>query len=45
MLKREADAVVCLASPRRFGSVGSFYRNFEQVSDEEVAALLREAAA
>jgi putative phosphoribosyl transferase len=45
MLKREADAVVCLASPRRFGSVGSFYRNFEQVSDEEVAALLKEGAA
>jgi putative phosphoribosyl transferase len=43
MLKREADAVVCLASPRRFASVGSFYRSFGQVSDEEVAALLGSA--
>jgi putative phosphoribosyl transferase len=42
MLRREAD-VVCLSSPRRFGSVGSFYQSFLQVSDEEVAALLREA--
>jgi predicted phosphoribosyltransferase len=45
MLKREADEVVFLSSPRRFGSVGAFYRDFGQVSDEEVAALLREAAA
>jgi len=41
MLKREADAVVCLLSPRNFGSVGAFYRSFVQVTDEEVAALLR----
>jgi putative phosphoribosyl transferase len=45
MLRREADEVVCLSSPRRFDSVGSFYRSFLQVTDGEVAALLREAAA
>jgi putative phosphoribosyl transferase len=45
MLKGEADAVVCLSAPRRFGSVGSFYRSFLQVTDEEVAALLKEAVA
>jgi putative phosphoribosyl transferase len=45
MLRRECDAVVCLSAPRRFGSVGSFYLNFGQVSDEEVMRLLREAAA
>ena len=45
MLRREADDVVCLSSPRRFGSVGAFYRSFLQVTDEEVAALLREAVA
>ena len=28
LLRAEADAVVCLAGPRRFGSVGSFYRTF-----------------
>jgi putative phosphoribosyl transferase len=41
MLEREADGVVCLWSPRNFGSVGAFYRSFVQVSDDEVAALLR----
>ena len=44
LLKREADAVVFLGTPRRFGSVGSFYHDFGQVSDEEVAGLLRAAA-
>jgi len=45
MLRREADDVVCLSTPRRFRSVGSFYRNFSQVTDEDVVRLLREAAA
>jgi putative phosphoribosyl transferase len=45
MLRREADEVVCLAAPRHFGSVGAFYRDFTQVSDDEVAVLLREAGA
>ena len=44
MLRSEADAVVCLTAPRRFLSVGSFYRSFRQVSEEEVARLLSEAA-
>jgi putative phosphoribosyl transferase len=44
MLEREADQVVCLSIPRRFGSVGAFFRSFLQVSDEEAVALLREAA-
>jgi predicted phosphoribosyltransferase len=43
MLAREADELVCLGSPRSFGSVGSFYRSFAQVGDEDVARLLREA--
>jgi len=45
MLRREADDVVCLSSPRRFLSVGSFYRSFAQVTEDDVARLLREAAA
>lgn len=45
LLRREADEVVCLAAPRSFGSVGSFYRDFHQVSHDEVAGLLREALA
>jgi putative phosphoribosyl transferase len=43
MLRQEADDVVCLSAPRRFGSVGSFYRVFEQVSDADVAMLLKAA--
>jgi putative phosphoribosyl transferase len=42
LLKAEADDVVCLASPRRFGSVSAFYRSFAQVTDQEVAELLRQ---
>jgi putative phosphoribosyl transferase len=34
------DAVVVLARPRRFGSVGTWYRDFRQVEDEEVRVLL-----
>jgi putative phosphoribosyl transferase len=45
MLRQEADDVVCLSAPRRFGSVGSFYRTFDQVSDVDVATLLKDAAA
>ena len=44
MLREEADDVVCLSAPRAFHSVGSFYRAFDQVSDQAVMTLLREAA-
>jgi len=40
LVQREADAAVFMSVPRRFGSVGGFYRSFTQVSDEEVIALL-----
>lgn len=40
MLKREADSVVCLNSPERFGSVGRWYGTFAPVEDAEVKALL-----
>lgn len=43
MLQEEADDVVCLSAPRRFGSVGSFYRAFGQVSDADVVGLLKAA--
>ncbi|EMR03803.1 phosphoribosyltransferase [Cesiribacter andamanensis] len=35
-----ADETLCLASPREFRSVGQFYQAFDQVADQEVAALL-----
>ncbi|MGD2139842.1 MAG: phosphoribosyltransferase family protein [Burkholderiales bacterium] len=34
------DEVVCLEIPRSFYAVGQFYRDFPQVSDEEVVRLL-----
>ncbi|MCC0094108.1 phosphoribosyltransferase [Streptomyces flavotricini] len=43
-LRREADEVVCLSVPRHFSAVGQWYEDFSQVGDEEVAALLAEAA-
>ena len=39
-----ADELVCLATPELFFSVGQFYRNFSQTSDEEVVELLERAA-
>ncbi len=35
-----ADEVVCLHAPEDFGAVGRFYRNFDQVSDDEVIRIL-----
>jgi putative phosphoribosyl transferase len=37
------DEVVCLRAPRRFDAVGAFYRDFEQVSEGEMIALLARA--
>jgi putative phosphoribosyl transferase len=39
-LRREADDVVCPATPEPFESVGKWYRDFSQVGDLEVCALL-----
>lgn len=35
-----ADEVVCLEAPEEFHAVGQFYRDFPQVEDEEVIAIL-----
>ena len=44
-LRREADEVIALQAPAEFaGAVGAYYRRFDQVSDAEVVAALREAA-
>ena len=42
-LRAQADEVVCLATPRLFDAIGSFYEDFRQLSDEEVVDLLRRA--
>jgi len=36
-----ADEVLCLETPEWFQAVGQFYRDFDQVEDEEVIALLK----
>lgn len=36
----QADELVILDSPEEFSAVGQFYEQFEQVTDEEVVALL-----
>ena len=40
-LSAMADDVVCLETPRPFYAVGQHYRDFGQVSDSEVIAILR----
>jgi putative phosphoribosyl transferase len=42
-LEPEADDVVILEEPFGFLAVGEWYRDFDQVTDEEVVAMLREA--
>jgi putative phosphoribosyl transferase len=44
LLAREADRVICLEVPPRLFGVGMWYRDFSPVSDEQVEALLAEAA-
>ncbi|SDN20508.1 Predicted phosphoribosyltransferase [Halogranum gelatinilyticum] len=41
-LREEADAVYCVEMPQYFGAVGSFYRDFGQVSDREAMGYLAE---
>ncbi len=42
-LRREADEVVCIATPEPFRAVGLWYRDFSQTSDDEVRRLLDRA--
>jgi putative phosphoribosyl transferase len=42
-LRKEADELVCLATPELFYAVGEWYREFPQVSDTEVRNLLAES--
>jgi len=40
----EVDQTICAVTPEPFQSVGQWYRDFSQTSDEEVRDLLRRAA-
>ena len=42
LMRTEADEVVCVITPKPFFSVGSWYDDFSQTSDEEVRRLLNE---
>jgi putative phosphoribosyl transferase len=42
-LRSEVDQIICAITPEQFVAVGSFYRDFEQTTDEEVRALLSQA--
>jgi putative phosphoribosyl transferase len=39
-LGEEADEVICLQAPEQFSAIGSYYRDFSQVGDDEVAVML-----
>lgn len=41
-LREETDDLVCLEQPPHFHAVGQWYEDFEQVTDAEVTAALRE---
>ena len=43
LIRREADDVVCLEAPPMLVAIGLYFRDFSQVSDEDVVATLREA--
>ena len=40
-LKRSVDKLIILETPTLFSAVGEFYRDFPQVTDEEVIGLLQ----
>ena len=43
-LAPEVDEIVCLETHRAFGAIGFFYRDFGQISDEEVIEILNRQA-
>ena len=40
LLRPEADEIVCLETPAKFWAIGYFYRDFHQLEDDEVIAIL-----
>ena len=43
MLRNEVDELVCAITPDRFRSVSTWYRQFQQTTDDEVRDLLKRA--
>ncbi|MEJ2696725.1 MAG: phosphoribosyltransferase [Candidatus Sulfobium sp.] len=44
-LRTMADEFICLHMPSDFAAVGNYYRDFAQVTDEEVIKILKESRA
>lgn len=44
LLHEKADEVVCLYEPEPFTAVGLWYKNFDEVSDDQAAYLLKECS-
>jgi putative phosphoribosyl transferase len=44
-LRALADEFVCLCTPSDFMAVGNYYRDFSQITDEQVAEILKESEA
>jgi putative phosphoribosyl transferase len=44
-LRKETDEAFCLETPIGFGAIGFYYRDFHQMSDDEVTDLLARAPA
>ena len=42
--RKEADETICLETPDMLGAIGLYYRDFHQMSDDEVTDLLARAA-
>lgn len=40
LLKKDADEVICLYTPKFFSAVGEWYQNFSATNDDEVAKIL-----
>jgi predicted phosphoribosyltransferase len=43
-LAPEVDEIICLETHRAFGAIGFFYRDFRQISDDEVIEILDRCA-
>ncbi|WP_156398564.1 hypothetical protein [Mesorhizobium sp. Root102] len=44
-LSKEADDVICLEEPEFFQTIGLYYRDFRQLRDQDVIALMDAAQA
>jgi predicted phosphoribosyltransferase len=40
-LRSDADEVICLEDHEFFGAIGFYYRNFNQIADDEVIEMLK----